>query len=200
MESSTDTLGRWMAHYVAELMDAATNAPPEERDSSRTRCFDAILALWSHRAELRNGSPFNELEAIIRALESLDPENDTPRYFRNIRGTIDERDEGEDTQSLIEFVGEVDIAARILIGEILADAGRSAIDGSKAWVELAKDAGADSGVVSVVIEAVSEDPNTEPGTDGRGCDRLQDRIDRLENFVEMARTMVDDLKKRQETG
>ena len=142
MDRSTDTLGRWMAHYVAELMDSAANAPSEERDGSRKRCFDAILELWTHRARLPNGKrPFEELEPIIRALESLDPENDTPRYFGTIRGTIDESDEGRETQSLIEFVSDVDIAARVLIGEILADAAHSAIDRSKAWVELAEDAG-----------------------------------------------------------
>lgn len=201
MESSTDTLGRWMAHYVAELMDAAENVPSEQREAERNRCFDAILKLWTHRAGLPDGKrPFEDLEPIMRAIESLDPESDTPRYFPIIRGRIDESNEGGETQSLIEFVGDFDIAARVLIGEILADAARSAVDRSKTWVELAEDAGADSGIVSVVIKAVSDKPSAEPGTEGRECDRLQDRIDRLEKFVAMARKLVHDLKKRQETG
>lgn len=188
MESSTDTLGRWMAHYVAELMDAAESAPSEQREAERNRCFDAILKLWAHRAGLPDGKrPFEDLEPIVRALGSLDPESDTPRYFRNIRGTIDESDEGQETQSLIELISDVDEAARVLIGEILADAAGSAIDRSKPWVELAEEAGADSGVVRVVIQAVSDGPNAEPSTGGKKCDRLQDRIDRLERFVEKVR-------------
>ena len=108
MESSTDTLGRWMAHYVAELMDAVTKAASEEREAAQNGCCDAILKLWTHRAGLPDGKrPFEDLEPIMRALESLDPENDTPRYFRTIRGTIDESDEGRETQSLIKFVDKL---------------------------------------------------------------------------------------------
>ena len=74
LESSVDTLGRWMAHYVAELMDRADNAAPEERAALRKSCSDAILELWSHRAELPDGKrPFEDLEPIMRAIESLDP-------------------------------------------------------------------------------------------------------------------------------
>ena len=201
MESSTDTLGRWMAHYVAELMDAAENAPSAQREAARNRCCDAILKLWAHRAGLPDGKrPFEDLEPIIRALESLDPENDTPRYHGTIRGTIDESEEGRETQSLIKFVDNFDIAARVLIGEILSDAARSAIDKSKAWVELAEDAGAGTGVVSVIIEAVSDKPSAERSACERKRDRFQDRIDRLKNFVEMVGPVIEDLKKRQQTG
>ena len=201
MESSTDTLGRWMAHYVAELMHAVTNAASEECEAARSRCCEAILKLWTHRAGLPDGKrPFEALEPIIRALESLDPENDTPRYFHTIRGTIDESDEGRETQSLIKFVDNVDIAARVLIGEVLSDAARSAIDRSKTWVELAEDAEAETGVVSVVIEAVSDKPSAEPSARERKRNRFQDRIDRLENFVEMVGPVIEDLKKRQQTG
>lgn len=201
MESSTDTLGRWMAHYVAELMDAAENAPSEEREAARSRCFDAILKLWTHRAGLPEGKrPFEDLEPIVRALKSLDPENETPRYHRTIIGTIDESDEGRETQSLIELVCKIDTAARVLVGEILSDAACSAIDRSKAWVELAEDAGADSGVVSVVIEAVSGELSAEPSACEKKYDRLQDRIDRLEKFVEMVGPVLEDLKKRQQTN
>ena len=201
MESSTDTLGRWMAHYVADLMDAAENAPSAQTEAARDRCCDAILKLWAHRAGLPDGKrPFEDLEPIMRALESLDPENDTPRYHGTIRGTIDESDEGRETQSLIKFVDNVDIAARVLIGEILSDAARSAIDRSRTWVDLADDAAAETGVVRVVIEAVADKPSAEPSACERERDRLQDRIDRLEDFVEMVGPVIEDLKKRQQTG
>ena len=200
MGSSTDTLGRWMAHFVAELMHAAENGPSDKREAARSSSFDAILKLWTHRAGLPDGKrPFEDLEPIMRALKSLDPENGTPRYYPTIRGTIDESDEGRETQSLVELVCEIDTAARVLIGEILSDAARSAIDRSKAWVELAEDAGADSGVVSVVIEAVSAEPSAEPSACKKKHDRLQDRIDRLERFVDMVDLVAEDLRKRQET-
>lgn len=200
MEPPVDTLGRWMAHYVAELMDAAANAPPEERVASRKRCFDAILELWSHQAELPNGKrPFEDMEPIIRALESLDPENHTPRYFRTVRDAVTEGDEDRATQSLIEFVCDLDTTARILIGDTLADAARSAIDKSKVWVTLAEQAGADLGVVPLVVGFVSDSETVDRNDDRdrRKRDLLQQRIDRLETFARRVALLVKDLKKRQ---
>ena len=81
-----DTLSRWMAHYVAELIDAAVNAPVGKRAALRRKCFETILELWSHRADLPRGRrPFEELEPIARALESLDPNNERPRFFTLVR-------------------------------------------------------------------------------------------------------------------
>ena len=201
MEPSVDTLGRWMAHYVAELMDAAANAPPEERAASRKRCFDAILELWRHQSELPGGKrPFEDMEPIIRTLESLDPENHTPRYFRTVREAVAEKDEDRDTQSLIELVCDLDTTARILIGDTLADAARSAIDKSKAWVTLAEEAGADLGVVPLVVGFVSDSATVDPNDDRdrRKRDLLQQRIDRLETFARRVALVVKDLKKRQD--
>ena len=102
------------------------------------------MELWSHRAELPNGKrPFENLEPILRVLESLDPEDETPRFFRSIRSTIVESNENSQTQSLLEFVRNLDLTARILIGYHLVEAARSATDKSKEWVVLAKKAGID---------------------------------------------------------
>ena len=199
LESSVDTLGRWMAHYVAELMDRADNAPPEERVTSRKRCSDAILELWSHRAELPDGKrPFEDLEPIIRAIESLDPENETPRYFPSIRDAIDGRDEDPQTQSLLELVRNIDSAARVLIGQVLEDAACSTVDNAKEWIALAEEAGADYGDVDAVFRLVSDevDIDASPDPSTRKRDLLKERIDRLETFTEMAKLVVEDLKKR----
>ena len=198
LESSADTLGRWMAHYLAELMDQAENASPEERAASKRRCSDAILELWSHRAELPDGKrPFEDLEPIIRAIESLDPENETPRYFASIRDAIDEAEGDQQVQSLLKVVRDMDSTARILISQTLVDAALSAVDKSKEWVALAEEAGADSGIVDVGVRFVSGEVDIEHSSDPntRKRDLLKERIDRLETFTEMAKLFVDDLKK-----
>ena len=56
LEQSVDTLGRWMAHYIAEKMEAAESATGEARDRKMSECSDAILKLWAHRSELPNAS------------------------------------------------------------------------------------------------------------------------------------------------
>src|SRR6266436_3211912 len=67
LEPSVDTLGRWMAHHIADLMLEAKSATGKEKELAEKNCFEAILALWKHRAELPNGKrPFEDLEPVIR--------------------------------------------------------------------------------------------------------------------------------------
>lgn len=81
IDQSVDTLGRWMAYYIAELIEDARTASVEERPEKMGACCEAILSLWKHRQDLPEGRrPFQDLEAMIRTLASLDPENSTPRY------------------------------------------------------------------------------------------------------------------------
>ena len=201
MEPSVDTLGRWMAHYVAEFMDAAANGPKEGRAAARERCFDAILSLWRHRAELPDGKrPFEDMEPIIRAMESLDPESTAARYFHPAREEIVEGDEDRETQSLLELVRSIDSTARILIAHALGDAARSAVDKSRSWVAMAEAIETDPGVVGLVIRVASDDWSSDPSTAGNERDRLQNRIDRLERFMEMVGPVVDELKKSRDAG
>ena len=52
-EDSVDTLGRWMAHHVAELMDKAKNGPTKtERLTGGKDAVATILKIWKHRAFL----------------------------------------------------------------------------------------------------------------------------------------------------
>jgi hypothetical protein len=55
LEPSVDTLGRWMVHYIADLIVKAENATCEEKSLAEKNCFEAIMVLWKHRAELPNG-------------------------------------------------------------------------------------------------------------------------------------------------
>lgn len=48
----TDTLARWMAHHVAELIQDAETAQGDSAQGARLACQDAIIALWAHRAGL----------------------------------------------------------------------------------------------------------------------------------------------------
>lgn len=64
-----DTLGRWMAHRVAELMERAEQAKEgSEREAARRECVDLIMRLWAHRANHQHGRPLAE---IARFLETF---------------------------------------------------------------------------------------------------------------------------------
>ena len=194
-----DTLSRWMSHYIAELIDAAENAPQEERAASRRRCFEAILELWSHRAELPGGRrPFEDLEPVARALENLDPSNETPRFFASVRREVTKANEGAPTQSLIEFVDSVDSTARIIIVHALADAARSALDQSRDWVALAEEAGRNPRFVGIVISFVAREGRRDDHAEQveRNRELLVDRIKQLESFSKLAALVSDDLRQR----
>src|SRR5206468_12121550 len=71
LDQTVDTLGRWMAHYIAEKIGDVEAATGEDRAQKMSECRDAILQLWAHRSELPNGKrPFEDFEPIFRALQS----------------------------------------------------------------------------------------------------------------------------------
>ena len=52
LEDSVDTLGRWMAHRIAELMERAEQAQTDEdREAARRDCTNVIIRLWEHRGK-----------------------------------------------------------------------------------------------------------------------------------------------------
>ena len=99
LDQSVDTLGRWMAHYIAEKIEAAECATGDARDQKMAECRDAILKLWAHRSELPNGQrPFKEFERLFRALRSLDLDDPTPRYFPQASVAVEQDEESDATK------------------------------------------------------------------------------------------------------
>jgi hypothetical protein len=199
LEPSVDTLGRWMAHYIADLIAKAESAAEEEKSSSKKACFDAILALWKHRAELPNGKrPFEDLEPIIRAIESLDPDDDTPRYFRSFQSPQRQSKEKSEVDQWLDMVRGLDYSAKTLIGYCLGEAARAAVNKSEEWVKLAEAAGAEDSATEIVVRFISSkaDLGNKPDPNAENRRQLQDRIERLERFAKLAEAVVGDLRAR----
>ncbi len=197
LEPSVDTLGRWMAHYIANLIVKAENATGEVKSSAEKNCFDAIMVLWKHRAELPNGKrPFENLEPVIRAIESLDPDNETPRYFRSVRRPNDEEMEQSEADSWLAMVDGLDYSAKVLIGYCLSEAARTAVDKSMEWVKLADAAEVEHSVQENVIRFVSSNADLGKDLDSNAevRQKLEERIVRLEGFITLAYSVLSDLK------
>ncbi len=65
LANSNDTLGRWMAHRIAELMQRADAASDDAvRELTRKEASDLILRLWSHRSSWPRGWPPKASAAI----------------------------------------------------------------------------------------------------------------------------------------
>ena len=114
-------------------------------------------------------------------------------------------DEDRETQSLLQFVRDLDLSARILISFLLSEAASSKIDNSREWVRLAEEAGTDQGVAEVLIHFISSSAVGDVEADSTERERqllhkrLQDRIDRLEAFINTATLVSGKLKVRLES-
>lgn len=137
---STDTLARWMAHYVAELMVRAEHAPLPKREEAQQSCARAILDLWAQvRAFPAKRTPFESIDRIIETIDSLHPDGG-PHYRNDLWRALDARvnDGDGEVEKLLTAALGIDGAARNLIHHILAHASRAAGRDSTEWLELAQ--------------------------------------------------------------
>jgi len=203
LERSADTLGRWMAHYIAGLIQDTEKASAEEKPVKTQACCDAILNLWKHQHMLPDGKrPFEELEPILRTLESLDLEDDSSRYFRSVRAVVDDVEENDETKSWLKLIDGLDYSAKILIRYCLTQAAQNALNKSLEWVGLAEAAGADESAEFPLIHMIIEEDSVLKASDPDEKERkhIKERIERLESFAEMAIAVVSELRKKvQET-
>ena len=80
LEDGVDTLGRWMAHRVAELMQQAEQAETlAEQQSAKQECSELILRIWERRAFLPYGRPLAEVAEFLRNFTSSPPRFDRRR-------------------------------------------------------------------------------------------------------------------------
>lgn len=197
LNQSVDTLGRWMAHYIAELVHDAENASAEERPAKMRACSDAVLSLWKHRHELPTGKrPFEKIEPILKTLESLDPDDETPKYFRSVRRSIEEADGENGTLPWLKLIEGLDYSARALIRYCLTQAALVTLDKSVEWVQLARVAGADEGIESSIVRFIGNEAYLLRDDDPNEMEKkeLEDRIAKLESFIKIADQVASELR------
>ena len=133
----------------------------------------------------------------MRTLESLDPDDKTPRYFRAQRTAANEEQEVE-TANWLKIADSFDYSARLLISYCLTRAASVAVDKSKEWVTLAEKADADVSLERRVVRFISFErdqlDSTEPNDGTRK--RIEHRLKRLTEFEEMAAALASDLRKQ----
>jgi hypothetical protein len=182
-----DSLSRWMAHYIGEQMAIAAATTGDAKAEAEARCFQTILALWSHRAKLLNGfRPFDGFEPILKTLARLDPD-EARGFYRNFQlpqGKEAASDEQQKAVSdWVEFVESIDYTARILIDLALQAAAHNATRDSTEAVLMA--ALADDQDVTILRRLRQlDEPATSPDTEAAKArvERLERHIDRLRWF------------------
>jgi len=73
---SCDTLGKWMAHHLAEIMERAENEKDTDKKSEyKNQMVELTLKIWEHRSSLKGEAyPLTRFKGIIQALSFLSPE------------------------------------------------------------------------------------------------------------------------------
>lgn len=197
LDQSVDTLGRWMAHYVAEKMEAAESATGDVRDQKKAECKDAILELWAHRRNLPTGQrPFEEFEQIFRVMQTLNLDDPMPRYFREARLAAAKDDKSSLAKQWLDKASELDYTARTLIRYCLANAAQEAVDKSRDWVALAESAGVHKEIDLTAIRAIVEDGEAlmQGNPDSKTRTRMEDLLQRLEAFTAVSSALSLDLR------
>ena len=72
-----DTLGSWMAHHLAELIDKAERGQTEaDRLQAQKTATETILKVWEHRRSLPGKTyPLASYENVLKVLDVLRPSN-----------------------------------------------------------------------------------------------------------------------------
>lgn len=82
-EDGVDTLGRWMAHHLAELINEAENgATASQRSKASKKATETILKLWEHRKLLPGRAyPLAPYKDVLTVLHRLRPDNNPFWYY-----------------------------------------------------------------------------------------------------------------------
>lgn len=85
LEYSSNTLARWMSHYIAELISGINAAESEsEKKQLQTECCDVILKLWCNRDDLPIKQPLEDLKPVLEILKILQEDKEPiiiPRWL-----------------------------------------------------------------------------------------------------------------------
>ncbi|MYM81795.1 hypothetical protein GTP44_07465 [Duganella sp. FT50W] len=188
-----DELTQWMAHMLAERIQRAEKAPPEDRLAAQNSCAELVFQLWAQRysfpPRLR---PLAKLEPLLRTLDALDA-NSGPR-FRFMHEPPADIMADEDAAKLLSLAANLDDASRILVQYFLAAAAEVASEESKPWIQSAVDAGADVTLEVRIIGFLNRGLDRDGAEAKLARETLLDKIQKLETFASMAAAHAADLR------
>jgi hypothetical protein len=187
LELGDDVLAQWMAHVIAERMDAAEKAEPSERAAAQTACAEIILQLWNRRNSLAERlRPFKGLEPLIRTLDSLDVSGGPRFRYLPQRPPGLETVPDKTSKQLIDLAEGVDYSARALIRHLLAEAFEEASDEARPWIKAAVDANAETTVEMRIVGFLDDEAAELVEGEAKKREEMEEKIGKLEAFADLA--------------
>jgi chorismate mutase len=193
-EREGDRLSQWMAHRLAELMDAAAHGRTRaDREAAAQQSSDLILRLWQHRHEWPKGWPPGELGTLLERLHELET---TPAWQRRWRSPHDAQPSWDSALTELDTLAATE--RQIAISAALASMDAEEVD---SWLHASRAAGEEEELLEQVqrnIEAarrrLSEraDPRLSKGDDS------QDELDPIALQENALRELVDLTARRAE--
>ena len=133
LTDSNDTLGKWMAHYLAELFNEEEKSKGSAKKTIRIECVDVILKIWSHRKAFPSSyPPLESFDEIIEVIKKL--RKDEPYYF----GGLHEKEEAElpkDVMLYLNLATKIDKTARKLVNILINRSIQNAAIENKEWLK-----------------------------------------------------------------
>jgi len=127
LNDGVDTLSKWMAHYVAELIEKARYAEGKEREKYEKECFETILKLWGEVHKVPNiVPPLSRFEKIYELCEEM-MSKDKYRYFP--------KKHEEDTNEFLILAKVVDALSKKIVKNAFFLAYQNASEKERGWLE-----------------------------------------------------------------
>jgi hypothetical protein len=184
LQADEDTLGQWIAHHLAEKLLAHKRATGPAKAAIEAELIDTILKFWKHRAYFPRGTkPFEGYDAVLRALESLDPNPDEGRYFHYRLADDLKKDAKPPSQEWIDAAKTFDRGARAMVSLCFEQAARASGQPDEVWLSaakvLAEDADRDLVVIKFITTGAKEDKIDPVEFDRKQLERKRDDLRRL---------------------
>lgn len=195
LEHSSDTLGRWMAHHIAELIKLTELGTPAEQAERQKQCRAAILELWEHVHSLPPASrPFRDLGSIVETIRALNPNEHAYFYQPRAQELADNPELPKAAKDWLKLSRGIDCSARLLIRMCLDRVMAETSGEFREWMKLAADADAhELPIVRVVYEIEGQSEDSSDAAEEQKKE-LQKRLDSLKGMVQLSEKLAHDIR------
>jgi hypothetical protein len=202
MQASAELRVRFISNQniAGEVFDAISaiitehkNAKGAAKDVLGAELIDTILKFWKHRAVFPRGhAPFENYDAVVRALESFDPDRD--RYFSYAAANEVVDGEKSASRQLIELAKNLDRGTRALVNFCFTYAAYASGKPPKAWLDAARVLEPDTDMKLFIrfvdaSETLDDSSKRKPTATELEIDRLKEVQVNLDELMESANTI-----------